>query len=163
VYRRLNLDGLSVVELRAALETEAGVFHVVVMNSVETYAPMLEPDHAERLRVFERAFWDAVDERACEITEVVALNLSMRRDQFAEQIARLHPAGPALYAAFKAPDLTTETSAAALIRQLRLRAETPDDVRRVLGDLLPWRPSAPATGEATTPAPPPPRDAPHWA
>ena len=138
MYRRLNLEGMSTAELRAALESEAGVFHVVVMNTVDVYAPQLEPGHAERLLAFERAFWVAVDERAREVSQIVAANLGMRRYQFADQVARLHPAGPALYAAFKALDLTTETSAAALIRQLRLRAETPEEVRHVLGDTLAW-------------------------
>jgi len=125
--------------LRNLFLVEQNVWNMVIKNDLDEIRERLAPDLRQRLARFEKHFWTAVVERAEEISRLVERNLARTKSSFAEDVARYHPAGPALYAVFKSADSSIVGAAAALIRQLRRRTSTVQQIRYVLGDpTLAW-------------------------
>lgn len=142
MHRRMRLDGLSPTEIRRALETEDGAFYVVIMNLLDDVKPILTPEHAQRLVAFEQQFWTAAVKCALELSELINQHVTKRTMEFAAYVAQPHPAGPTLYTAFKNAQFGVESVLKVLLRQLRFRATSPADVRRILdAPLLAWAPA----------------------
>lgn len=121
-------------QIQNIFKSEYAVFELVIRNELDDIRDRLSPDLRRRVEVFEKQYWDALYDRAAEISGIVIKYLARDKYLFAEEIARFHPAGPALFTVFKVADTTEVGAAGALIRQLRKRTSTAADVRHVLGD-----------------------------
>lgn len=128
------MTSLTEKQIDNIFKSEYAVLSMMIRNELDDIRDRLSPDLRRRVEVFEKQYWDALYDRATEISGIVIKYLARDKYLFAEEIARFHPAGPALFTVFKVADTTEVGAAWALIRQLRKRTSTAADVRHVLGD-----------------------------
>lgn len=121
-------------QIQNIFKSEHAVLGLVIRNELDDIRDRLPPDLRRRVELLEKQYWDALYERAAEISGIVIKYLSRDKYLFAEEVARFHPAGPALFTVFKIADTSVSGAAWAIIRQLRKRTSTAGEVRHVLGD-----------------------------
>lgn len=121
-------------QIQNIFKSEYAVFELVIRNELDDIRDRLSPDLRKRVELLEKQYWDSLYERAAEISGIVIKYLSREKYLFAEEVARFHPAGPALYTVFKIADTSVSGAAWAIIRQLRKRTSSASEVRHVLGD-----------------------------
>lgn len=142
VKERLNMQSTHEVtdsQLNNMLLVETNVWSYLIRNEIDDVRHRLNPELRKRVECFEKKFWDTITDRAHELIAIVAANIASDKQSFASNVARFHPAGPALFSIFKTADATVGGATWALIRQLRKRASTVADARHILGDpFLNW-------------------------
>jgi hypothetical protein len=139
---RLNMNSMHEVtdsQLNNIFQVETNVWSYLIRNEIDDVRHRLNPALRKRVDCFEKKFWDTLTDRAQELTTIVANNISRDKHNFAQNVARFHPAGPALFTIFKTADATVGGAAWAILRQLRKRASTVSEARHILGDpFLSW-------------------------